>query len=74
MKLATRSAAAALLQNAAGVSRRWPPLTRAACLAARWSGCPSQGFRLASPSVRPASSRGRSWTGGPGARTRHNRN
>jgi len=33
-----------------------------------------QGFRLASPSVRSASSGDRSWTGGPGARTRHNRN
>src|SRR3974390_189855 len=32
------------------------------------------GFRLASPSIRPASSKGRLWTGGPEARTRHNRN
>jgi len=73
MKLATRSAAAAPYRRRRGFSSltAW---MRTAHMAARWSGCPSQGFRLASPSVRPASSRGRSWTGGPGARTRHNRN
>ena len=73
MKIATRSAAAAPIE----APPRFLSLTvwmRTANVTKRCSGSPSQGFRLASPSVRPTSSRGRHWTGGPGARTRHNRN
>jgi len=72
-KIATRSAAAAPKE----APPRFLSLTirmRLAKLAAR---CIRMSFTRASawlPSVRPSSSRGRHWSGGPGARTRHNRN
>ena len=71
-KIATRSATAALQSSAADVSVAHG-LIAAADMAARRSGCPSQGLRLG---CRPFADllEGRHWTGGPGARTRHNRN